>query len=347
MYKGYLCPFQHAASLIKVTERKFEYFGARRQRVAVLRQRFFIVVREPVRYYPGARHEFGGRNFPFKSVEILTRVTPDLMEPGVGASALTPAGDVTNLYGGIAQRMLFWPMVPGSAGAADVPFEIAAVDIAGQRVTFSLPLLFVGKLADAKKAGDLKKSYNATPAEPRRRASLGGAKVCYAPAAPGDKGDPNLPTATVTFRAGDFKPSTPAIKPNFHPEVDLAECGIKPIQKLLGQPSFIAEVTYPEFYKTDGLGGANVGQVFLKLTKAKKLTFGGGAEAKSDSLGALASPQMTLLGLSKVMGPVSGNEAPDAAQVETALGAVKSGTFDPTQFFKTRRCSAGSGSARC
>ncbi len=338
MYKGYLCPFQHAASLIKVTERKFEWFGAaRRQRVAVLRQRFFIVVREPVRYYPGARHQFGGRNFPFKSVEILTRVTPDLLEPGVGASGLKPAEGVADFYtgaGAIAERMLFWPMVPAAVGAADVPFEIAAVDIAGQRVTFSLPLLFVGKLADAKKAADLKKSYNKPDEAGRRRALLGGAKVCYAPAAPSDKGDPNLPTQTVTFRAGDFTTSTPAIKPNFHPEVDVAECGIKPIQKLLGQPSFIAEVAYPDFYKTDGLGGANVGQVFLKLTKAKQLAFGGGAQAKSDSLGALASPQMTLLGLSKVMGPVSGNNALDPAQVETELGTVKQGKFDPTQFFK-------------
>jgi hypothetical protein len=333
MYKGYLCPFQHAASLIKVTERKFESFGATGvRRVAVLRQRFFIVVREPLRHYPGAKHVYRGRNFPFKTIEILTRVTPDLVEPGSGASALTAAADVTNLYDGIAKRMLFWPMVPGGARPADVPFEIAATDIAGERVTFSLPLLFVGKLADATKSAEVKKSYNATPG--RRSAFLGGAKVCYAPAAAGDKGDPNLPTQTITFRAGDFTASGTPIRPNFHPEIDVAECGIKPIQKLLGQPSFIAEVTYPDFYKTDGLGGANAGQVFLKLTKAKPLTFGGGAAAKSDSVGALASPKMTLLGLSKVMGPVSGNDAADPAQVENQLGTIKQGKFDPTQFFK-------------
>ena len=65
MYAGYLCPFGHAASLIKVTERKFESLDAKpSQRVALLRQRFFIVVREPVRTIRGAHHQYRGREFP-------------------------------------------------------------------------------------------------------------------------------------------------------------------------------------------------------------------------------------------------------------------------------------------
>ena len=81
--------------------------------------------------------------------------------------------------------------------------------------------------------------------------------------------------------------------------------------------------------------GENPGQVFLKLTSAQTLAFGGaGDQAKSDALGALATPQMSLLGLSKILGPVSGNDATDAAQVETALGTVQGDNFDPTQFFK-------------
>jgi hypothetical protein len=47
VYKGFLLPFGHSASLIKVTERKFEYHDVpgKRNRVAVLAS-FFIVVRE-------------------------------------------------------------------------------------------------------------------------------------------------------------------------------------------------------------------------------------------------------------------------------------------------------------
>jgi hypothetical protein len=340
MYAGYLWPFGHAASLIKVTERKFESLDAHRtRRVALLRQRFFIVVREPVRTYSGANHAFKGRNFPFTRIELLTRVTPDLGEPGVGESALqpytnpaNPAESVTNLYGGLALRMLFWPMVPaGASKLADVPFEIAAVDLAGLSVKFSMPLLFVGKLAEARSA-DVCKSYNGVPAAPRRRTSLGSTVVTYAPSDPADKGDPKLPTQTITFRAAALTSSMPRV----YPEIDVAEVGIKAIQKLLGLPSYFAEVAYPDFYKASGFDPAkNEGQIFLKLTSAKKLNFGSSAqEAKSDTLGALATPKMNLLGLSKLIGPVSGEDAGDPQAVETNLDKAKSGTFDPAAFFK-------------
>ena len=333
MYAGYLWPFGHAASLIKVSERKFESLdGQRTQRVALLRQRFFIAVREPVRTYSGANHAFQGRNFPFTRIELLTRVTPDLSEPGADDSALQPAKSTT-LYGGdLVPRMLFWPMVPAGAKLADVAFEIAATDISGLSTTFSMPLLFVGKLAEQKSSA-VCKSYNATPAFPRRRAGIGGAIVTYAPPDPADKGDPKLPTRTITFAAASLPD---AIDPAVYPEIDVAECGIKPIQKLLGKHDFITEVAYPDFYKSHGFDPLqNKGQVFLKLTAAKKLPFGGSPqEAKSDSLGALATPKMSLLGLSKILGPVSGDDAATPQLVETGLDKIKGGTFDPASFFK-------------
>ena len=43
---------------------------------------------------------------------------------------------------------------------------------------------------------------------------------------------------------------------------------------------------------------------------------------------------MSLLGLSKILGPVSGDAASTADLVETNLGKIKSGTFDPASFFK-------------
>jgi len=339
MYKGYLCPFGHAASLVKVTERKFEPLGgSASKRVALLRQRFFIVVREPVRSYDSTGHRHKGRDFPFVSVEILTRVTPDLSEPGEGSSALPP----DSLYApkvppdppdaGLAHRMLFWPMVPaGSTTPVDFQFDIAATDLAGNRVTFAMPLLFVGKLADANRSNELRTSYNAAPAATKRRTSLGGAVVAYAPSDPADKTDPKLPTKSITFRVGDLSPRG---IPNLFPEIEVAEVGIRPIQKLLSQPGFITEVTYPDFYLANGFDAANKGQIFLKLTSATSLTFGGTAQtAKSDSLGALATPQMSLLGLSKVLGPVSGQSS-GSKPIEDALKTVKGGEFDPADFFK-------------
>jgi hypothetical protein len=79
VYRGFLMPFGHAASLVKVTERVFEPSDAAMplaRRVAVLRQRFFVVVRERVKAFTGSYHVDGGRTFPFTEVELLTRVTP-------------------------------------------------------------------------------------------------------------------------------------------------------------------------------------------------------------------------------------------------------------------------------
>ena len=345
MYAGYLCPFGHSASLIKVTERNFQNLEEGKPgRVAILRQRFFIVVREPVRKYDGLIHSNSGRDFPFSQIEILTRVTPDLAEPGMLASALNP----NNLYDekldeqpeepALAKRMLFWPMVPTAKNdqLIDVPFEIAGTDIAGNRVTFSMPLLFISKIADdnPSKSKAIKEAYNNTSAEDKRRAFLGGGIVCYAPVDPTDKGDTRLPTKSITFKAGDLTSSSDEVRPRFYPEIDVAEVGIKPIQKLLSQPDFVVQVAYPEFYKSDGFSPINKGKVFLQLTTAKPLEFGGGTnKAKSDTLGALASPQMNLLGLSKIMGPVGGKHAAERESVAKELNKIQTGTFDPAVFF--------------
>jgi hypothetical protein len=350
VYKGWLCPFGHAASLIKVTERRFQPLGSdATERIAVLRQRFFVVVRQPVRPYSGENHVHEGRDFPFTQVELLTRVTPDLVDPNnpVCSLATPPSGD--DPYGPypdstppgatIVSRMLFWPTLSdNSGGTTDFLFQIAATDISGNRVTFAMPLLFVGKsandlaLTDLK--GMLKEAYNALPATPKRQASFGGASVTFARVNPGDRGDPTLPTADATFRAGDLKLASPT-EANFYPEIYLANVGIKPVQKLLAQPGFTAEVTYPDFYAQHGFDPTqNAGRVFLQLTSALPLQFGGNQnQPKSDALGALATPRMNLLGLSTIMGPVAGQNARNVNDVKSALANVGGGKFDPSDFF--------------
>ena len=356
VYAGWLCPFGHAASLIKVTERRFQPLGADpSQRIAVLRQRFFVVVRQPVLPYSGKNHVNAGRNFPFTQVELLTRVTPDLVDPNSPSCGLAtpPLGD--DPYGPyptstppgakITFRMLFWPTLQtASGGTTDFLFQIAATDIGGARVTFAMPLLFVGKaandlaLTEPEGKERIKKAYNAPPANPpanpKRQASLGGANITFALVNPGDQGDPRLPTADITFRAGDLVSPSPT-EPDFYPEIDLAHVGIKPVQKLLAQPGFAAEVTYPDFYAQHGFDPAqNAGRVFLQLTSALPLQFGAQQnQPKSDALGALATPQMNVLGLSTIMGPVAGKNASGVNSVNAALAKVKGGAFDPKEFF--------------
>jgi hypothetical protein len=363
VYAGYLCPYGHAASLVKVTERKFESLdGDAKKRVAVLRQRFFIVCRERIKRYPGPGHQFGGRNFPFQQVEILTRVTPDLLPPGAPGSnsEVVPfPGDV--IYGStIARRMVFWPVLSSASvtKGVDFRFEILTTDIAGQRACFPLPLLFVGEVANATKSFEVQRAYNYAPPE-RRQAGLG-CTVCYAPYDPAAKGDPRLPTAAMAFAAGRLTTAPRKELPSFHPETAAASAGIPALQKMLGR-DVVAGVTYPEVYKKDGFGGANAGELFLRLFgkayatypkdgvadaikvdlrfegRAYPLEFGGkDGQAKSDALGALAAPQMSILALSRIMGPVAGKEPPAPAEppaVEDALENATENRFEPTDFF--------------
>ncbi len=341
VYKGYLCPSGHAASLIKVTERKFEYLDkeGEKNRVAVLRQRFFIVVRERVRQYNGEGHDFEGRNFPFKSVEILTRVTPNLVEP-----IKCKLNDPGNLIYGVAPpRACFWPMIDENRNFV---FQMAATDLSGERKTFEMPLLFVGIEANREDGAvaQIIEQYNAElleplkPLPPRRTALFSSASVCYAPVMDGALGDPRLPTTRINFACEKVTYKTP-LKPRYYPVIATANLGIAAIQRLLNQPNATVEVAYPDKYKASGFGGANKGEVFLKLITPFPLTFGD--KVKSEALGGLATPSMAIQGLSRIMGPVAAKPPVGPQTVENALQNVFDNKFDPTDFFQGAKILGG------
>lgn len=354
VYRGFLKDFRHAASLVKVTERKFESVSGPKLRVAVLRQRFFIIVREPVKRYSGAGHQFDGRNFPFTEVEILTRVTPSLRAPDKPECQLRdpnivfdPATDI--VYNpangpdgkplGVPHRACFWPMI---GPANNFAFQIAATDLSGNRVTFSMPLLFVGSEANEKPTviAEIIKRNNLEPSNPRRRASLGNASVCYAPIKRGAEGDPRLPTSEMIFRAAGVS-HVSIDEAQFYPEVESAQVGIAAIQRLLQKPDATVGVIYPEIYKTTsgGFGAANSGELFLKLLAPFPLKFG--EQVKSDALGGLASPSMAIQGLSRIMGPVAAQPPANPANIESALAGVIGNKFNPADFFQGAKILGG------
>jgi hypothetical protein len=322
VYAGFLCPFGHRASLIKVTERKFESLGdspPTDQRTAVLRQRFFIVVREPVKAYDGSNHFYHGNTFPFTSVEILTRATPNLAPPGVGSSKVNdPDGKIYD--GAVPPREVFWPVVPDGI----FRFDVAVTDRCGNRVTFSMPLLFVGEVANAQRAEPVRTAYDDGGTAGWRTADLGGATICFAPPAAGTdpKGDPRLPTADILFHAGTVV-SPSALQPNFYPEIETTRVGIRALQRLLGKTNAVTSMRYADVYRDHAFTGPNKGEVFLQTIADYALDFGGNVnQAKSDALGALATPSMAIQGLSRIMGPAAD------------LGSVTSGSFNPASFFK-------------
>ena len=329
VYRGAVCDPTNASSLVKVTERKFEWLNTaeKKNRVAVLRQMFYIIVREPVVMLTGAGHAFDGRNFPFTKVEILTRVTPSLRAPGLPGTLLSDPN--SKIYSAVPNRACFWPMIDATR---NFMFQIAVTDRAGKRTPMAMPLLFVGVEAYSKPEvmAEIIKQYNAEPRIPRRTASFGGASVCYAPIKAGAEGDPRLPTSDMTFSVGPSKN-----RPYFYPEMERAHVGIAAIQRLLQQPNAMTEVEYPDRYKAKGFGagvGENPGEVFLKTVAPYELKFGD--QVKSDALGALSTPSMAIQGLSRVTGPVAAQPPSGAETVEQKLESVLNNRFDPKEFFK-------------
>ncbi|HZT97254.1 MAG TPA: hypothetical protein VFB34_10515 [Chloroflexota bacterium] len=172
---GYLFPFGHKAALVKITERKFtrtlQATGAPGPIVAYLRQRMFILVREPVKTFkgphdPGApsppdyppadqtkadgagnwKEGYEGRQMPFKSVQITTLVTPDIEDPGkTPASAIKPPSGFTT-YSGFGATDAFWPLIPVNGKDVDFLWHLVGTDWDGNSVAFTCPLIFLSEI---------------------------------------------------------------------------------------------------------------------------------------------------------------------------------------------------------
>jgi hypothetical protein len=192
VYKGFLFPLGHRASLVKLTERRMMPVEAKGPPVAFLVQRFFLRIGKPDKRYPAAGQPDGGRAWPPGRVDILTRVTPDLLDPADS----TPEKDGTHETrdGRIYLRsdkapkdtlpgLVFWPRVsPGEGG--EVQFELQ-IDQRGTPAR--MPLIFVDNTAanDKQALEALTVWYNglspdAMPPNWRVVLPLGGSKRRYA-----------------------------------------------------------------------------------------------------------------------------------------------------------------------
>ena len=163
-YPGYLFPFGHRATLVKVTERKIKDKANPR---AALYQRKFLVVGEPVKTYSAL-------NNPFKRVEIVPTMTPTL-SPDPGA----------------AQDTMFVPNV----GGAPFQFVLHCVDADDREVKLPTPLVWV--------AEHYKAPFPAGQSPVDAFAAVGeipglGQNIAFAPSEPGGV-DNTVPTVALTF----------------------------------------------------------------------------------------------------------------------------------------------------
>jgi len=315
VYKGYLFPFGHRASLIKVTERKFHKTGS--YMTAYLRQRMFIVVRQPLKEYPAYGQENDARDFPFRSLRITTLITPNLDKPELDAIA------------GKGQSA-FWPHVAGPP----FQFHLVGQDWEGRTVEFTAPLLFIDNtVADNTSVVTAAKTdYDAK--SDRSNRDLNGQKIAFASSK--KPGDTALPTASITFTAfipPDSGATTTANlllqdQPRFYPVMKQSEVEIESVKQVAGLAGAIA-IKYPTNYVQKGFAGnagdlnGNSGQVFAEMVEGAVGLIFGGAGAGTDKVGGLATPNMNISGLSRLSGPVSGD-----------LAKMTQGVFNVIDFFQ-------------
>jgi hypothetical protein len=314
VYAGFLFPFGHRASLIKITERKFQLrslgAGGKKVPVAYLRQRMYIVVKEREKIYPAAGHADlpGGseaRRMPFRRIRITTLITPNLGKP--------EDSDIAN-----KGQSAFWPMVNG------LPFSFHCIgeDWEGRPAEFALPVLFLdrGVTFDGSTAGAALTEYMQW--KRRRSAGMQGQRVAFAdPSLPGDT---SFETDSLLFGAevntagmGKLQASN---DPPFYPTIEEADVHISPVEQLMGSAAAQTIVLDPAYIQSGFDGNKNRGEMFISLKKDLAVDFA----ADSKKGGGLVTPSLAITGLSRKSGAVGGSTS-----------AIASGSFDPMEYFKS------------
>lgn len=321
VYKGYLLPFGHRASLIKVTERRFH--PNKPGNIAYLRQRMFIVVRQPERVYLPKGSVSNTikaylRQIPFTRVRITTQVTPDLNDP--------QQSDIHN-----RKQNLFWPRVGGD----EFYFHLVAEDLDMRRIEFAAPLLFASTdqgIVTSQFYMDKAEENMRTGPKIRRRYQLHGQMLTYAPTQ--TSGDTAFETDSLTFGitvpgGDDFNELNDAFSEggNYHPRafpvLRNAEVRIPAVRHLAANNQ-ATTIQYTSNYVQHAFDADhNLGQVFAEMPGAGLgMDFGG----VGDRVGALVQPNLQIKGLSRLIGPVASH----AGDLSTVAG----GGFNPEDFFR-------------
>jgi hypothetical protein len=318
VYAGYLFPFGHRASLVKITERKFQKTPSG-QMAAYLRQRMFIIVRETEKAFPGegqnnveGGYHNGWRN-PFRTIRITTMVTPNLDQPG------TPSSHTIEGQG----QSAFWPYVKGKPFG----FHMRGEDWDGNHIEFASPVIFLDQgaaldpvvLSSAStKFQDMKEgnvNLNLIP--------INGQRVALADSQ--RPGDTTFETDAVSFGAELNKAQAASLlnqkHPPFYPILVSAQVRIKAVEQLLG-PAGPKVIKYDETYAKSGFdSNVNKGEVFARMFDDSQHISVDFNEDPTKA-GGLVTPSMVIKGLSRSIGAVGGS-----------VDDARDGKFNPSSFF--------------
>ena len=311
VYEGRLKDLGHRASLVKVTERRFEESPSGVP-VAYLRQYMYVVVKEPEKYYPNEGLADDGRGMPLRRVRLTTLVTPHIKypyenKPYDGHPAVTDRS--------------FWVMV----NQQDFLFHGYAEDLAGNRIDFQKPLIFVpDSETDFASIDTAIKSERA-----RISASITGQKVTFAERLPdGDpaagKDNTSLVTETIYFE--NEGPSGDAF---FKPRIFAADVHLPAVEALTGSTA-VTSIRLTADYLAKGFGdAANQTGTFAEIVSHNADVSGDlsaaalGSAFSAVQAGGFSTPSLDIVCLTRGAGPLGGT-----------IADAMSNTFDPKQVFK-------------
>jgi hypothetical protein len=283
--EGALFPFGHRATWVLVTERRFETGdSANDPPVARLREYSYVLVRQRERSYDPASYLSGGRENPLgQAIRITTVVTPHLLSPGdTGANGATP--DVPGTGGSV------WAL---TQDGAPFPFQLIGIDSDGESAGFDAALIFVpdedatGPNAPANLQA-VQAAYVADDA--RRRCPVPDRPLAFAPSSQPGRRDAVLSTQALHF-------DVQLNGGSFLPVLDHAEVRVDALHALLGGSDTVAVKLYSE-YLASGLD-PHAG-VFAELINSSPVGFA------ADRAGGLATPNLSVTGLGRASGIVSG-----------------------------------------
>jgi hypothetical protein len=255
-YKGYLMPFGHRVSLVKLTERLF-IKDPQNGIVAKPIQRIFITIASPTKRFPAVLQPSNGRRFGPETVIMQSVATPDLLDPWNGVEndnqeinshgKVMPA-DYKDLVG-----LAFWPH---GADRKLIKFQFLLDGTWSQ-----MPMLFVDNvvIGDPDGLRSVARHFNSVRDDllnhgtltdnddrvlPKRTCDMGGGPVRYAPEL--KSGDTQLATTRITFAVEGMRSSEPsnAVSANLNPSN--TDFGANPTTEAAQQPPFYPTIETSE-----------------------------------------------------------------------------------------------------
>lgn len=285
VYKGFLFPIGHRASLVKLTERRFEQVEGRDSPVAVLTQRLFLRISKPEKRFMAEGQPNSGVRWPCERIVMLTRQSPDLVDgrsyspTDAPTRGVLPRGRI-DLPG--KAGFCLWPRTSARPGS-EVWFEM---QIGDEPTPVRMPLIFVDNVAandketmqalveyymGADKDGVANVSTVANTS-PTRRLQRNSQPVVMAPEY--KPGDTTFETDWWLVGAEGREQTPPVVgsdrtkidntkfirdafmegqdQPPFYPIVERARCRLKAVERFTGSGPLWAEVTFDGEYVARG-----------------------------------------------------------------------------------------------